>query len=72
MADDPDTGIGAMHGLIATLIPIIIIVVVALIILVLNDRFAPDLSIKKIVAYVVYACVLIVLILKLFPLLGIG
>jgi len=62
-----------MHtGLVAVLIPIIIIVVVALIILVLNDRFAPDPSIKKIVAYVVYAVVLIALILKLFPLLGIG
>lgn len=61
-----------MHSLIAVLVPIIIIVVVALIILVINDRFAPDESIKKIVAYVVYGCVLIALILKLFPLLGLG
>lgn len=61
-----------MHSLIAVLVPIIIIVVVALIILILNDRFAPDPSIKQIVAYVVYACVLIALIVKLFPLLGIG
>ena len=41
-----------MHALIATLVPIIVIVIVALIILVLNDRFAPDPSLKKIVAYV--------------------
>ena len=61
-----------MHGLIAALVPIIVIVVVALIILVLNDRFAPDASLKKIVAYVVYACVLIALIVKLLPLLGFG
>jgi disulfide bond formation protein DsbB len=62
-----------MHtGLVAVLIPIIIIVVVALIILALNDRFAPDPSLKKIVAYVVYAVALIALILKLFPMLGFG
>lgn len=59
-----------MHALIAALIPIIVIVIVALIILVLNDRFAPDESIKKIVAYIVYGCVLIALIVKLLPLLG--
>ena len=59
-----------MSALIAMLVPIIIIVIVALIILVLNDRFAPDESIKKIVAYVVYGCVLIALIMKLLPLLG--
>lgn len=62
-----------MHtGLVGILIPIIVIVVAALIILVLNDRFAPDPSLKKIVTYVVYAVVLIALIMKLFPLLGIG
>ena len=61
-----------MGGLVGSLAPIIVIVVVALIILVLNDRFAPDPSLKKIVTYVVYAVVLIALIMKLFPLLGIG
>ena len=61
-----------MHALIAVLVPIIVIVVVALIILVLNDRFAPDPSLKQIVAYVVYGCVLIALIIKLLPLLGFG
>lgn len=61
-----------MHELVAVLVPIIVIVVIALIILVLNDRFAPDPSLKQIVAYVVYGCVLIALIIKLLPLLGFG
>ena len=60
-----------MHALIAALIPIVVTVIVGLIILVLNDRFAPDEAIKKIVAYVVYGCILIALIIKLLPLLGI-
>ena len=61
-----------MHELVAVLVPIIVIVVIALIILVLNDRFAPDPSLKQNVAYVVYGCVLIALIIKLLPLLGFG
>ncbi|MDO8534870.1 MAG: hypothetical protein Q7S17_09045 [Xanthobacteraceae bacterium] len=60
----------SMGGLVALLVPIIVIVIVALIIWAINERFAPDPLIKQIVQYVLFGVVLIVLIMKLFPLLG--
>jgi hypothetical protein len=61
-----------MHGLVAVLVPIIVVVIVALILIAANERFAPDPMLKKIIDYVIYGCVLIFLIIKLFPLLGIS
>lgn len=61
-----------MFSLIHQLIPIIIIVVVALIIWWAAERFSPDPFITKIVQVVVFAVVLIALLLKLVPILGIG
>jgi hypothetical protein len=61
-----------MHGLLTILIPIIIVVVVALIIWYAAERFSPDPFITKIVQIIVFAVVLIVLLTKLVPLLGIG
>ena len=52
--------------------PIIVLVVVALIIWYATERFSPDPLITKIVQVVLFAVVLIVLLTKLFPLLGIG
>lgn len=59
-----------MHGLVAILVPIIIVVVVGLIILAVNARFSPDPLITTIVNYVVYALILIVVVVKLLPLLA--
>lgn len=60
-----------MHGLVNALVPVIIVVVVALIIWYAAERFSPDPFITKIVQIVVFAVVLIVLLLKLVPLLGV-
>ena len=59
-----------MHALIALLVPIIILIVVALIIWWVAERFSPDPLITKIVQVVLFAVVLIVIITRLFPLLG--
>jgi len=59
-----------MHTLIGLLVPIIVIVVVGLIIWWVAERFSPDPLITKIVQVIVFAVVLIVIITKLFPLLG--
>lgn len=61
-----------MSALIAALVPIIIIVVVALIIWYAAERFSPDPFVTKVVQIVVFAVVLIALLLKLIPLLGVG
>lgn len=61
-----------MHALTAVLVPIIILVAVALIIWYVAERFSPDPLITKIVQIVVFAVVLIVLLTKLLPLLGIA
>ena len=61
-----------MHALIALLVPIIVLIVVALIIWWIAERFSPDPLITKIVQIVLFAVVLIVLLTKLFPLLGFG
>jgi hypothetical protein len=58
--------------LLAALVPIIITVVVALIIWYAAERFSPDPFITKVVQIIVFAVVLIVLLLKLVPLLGIA
>ena len=60
----------SMGSLVSLLVPLIVIIIVALIIWAINDRFAPDPLIKSIVQYVLFGVVLIVLIMKLFPLLG--
>lgn len=59
-----------MQALLAVLVPVIIVVIVALIIWAAAERFSPDPFITKIVQYVVFGVVLIVLLLKLVPLLG--
>ena len=61
-----------MHLLTAILVPVIIVVVVGLIIYWVAERFSPDPLITKIIQVVVFAIVLIVLLLKLVPLLGMG
>lgn len=59
-----------MNSLIALIVPVIILVVVALIILWVTERFSPDPLITKIIQVVVFAVVLIALLMKLVPLLG--
>jgi hypothetical protein len=61
-----------MHNLVALLIPIIILVTVAVIIVAVTERFSPDPLITVIVRWVVFAIVLIFLLTKLLPLLGIS
>lgn len=59
-----------MSALLNALVPIIIVVVVALIIWYAVERFSPDPFITKIVKIIVFAVVLIVLLTKLVPMLG--
>jgi hypothetical protein len=59
-----------MQALVSMLIPIIIIIVVALIIIWATERFSPDPLITRIIKVVVFAVVLIALLMKLVPLLG--
>lgn len=59
-----------MSSLVAMLVPIIIMVVVALVIIWVAERFSPDPLITKIIQVVVFAVVLIALLMKLVPLLG--
>lgn len=59
-----------MHELVGLLVPIIVIIGVALIIWVVTQRFSPDPLITKVVQIVLFIVVLVVLLMKLFPLLG--
>jgi len=61
-----------MHPLIALLVPIIVIIGVALIIWYVAERFSPDPLITKIVQIVLFIVVLVVIITKLLPLLGLS
>ena len=61
-----------MHMLVSVLVPIIIIVGVAIIIWIVAERFSPDPLITKIVQIVLFIVVLVILLTKLFPLLGVG
>jgi hypothetical protein len=56
-----------MSGLVALLIPAIVVIVIAIVVLAINARFSPDPLITKIVNIVVYALVLIWLLTKLLP-----
>jgi hypothetical protein len=56
-----------MSGLIALIVPAIIIIAVALVIVWAAERFSPDPLITKIVQLVVFACVLIWFVTKLLP-----
>jgi hypothetical protein len=58
--------------LVSVLVPIIIIVGVAIIIWIVAERFSPDPLITKIVQIVLFIVVLVILLTKLFPLLGVG
>jgi len=58
-----------MSGLVALLVPLIILIDVALIIVYVAVRFSPDPLITKIINLVVFAVVLIWLITKLLPML---
>ncbi len=60
-----------MHALVAALVPIIIVIVVAIIIIAITERFSPDALITTIVRWVVFAVVLIFLLTKMLPLLGV-
>lgn len=60
-----------MTTLVNALVPIIIVVVCALIIWLTTERFSPDPFITRVVQIVIFAVVLIVLLLKLIPLLGV-
>lgn len=60
-----------MHALTAILVPVIVVVIVGLIIYWVAERFSPDPLITKIVQVIVFAVVLIVLITKLLPMLGV-
>ena len=59
-----------MHELVGLLVPIIVIIGVALIIWIVTQRFSPDPLITKVVQIVLFIVVLVVLLMKLFPLLG--
>lgn len=61
-----------MHALVAILVPIIIVIVIAVIIIAVTERFSPDPLVTTIVRWVVFAIVLIVLLTKLVPMLGLG
>lgn len=59
-----------MSSLIAIIVPIIVLVVVALVIIWVTERFSPDPLITQIIRVIVFAVVLIALLMKLVPLLG--
>ena len=59
-----------MHSLTALLVPLIVTIGVALIIWYVAERFSPDPLITKVVQVVLFIVVLVVIIMKLFPLLG--
>jgi hypothetical protein len=61
-----------MHEFVSVLVPLIVTIGVALIIWMVAERFSPDPLITKIVQVVLFIVVLVVVILKLFPLLGFG
>jgi len=61
-----------MSALIASLVPVIVLIVIALIIVWVAERFSPDPLITQIVRVVVFAVVLIALLLKFVPMLGLG
>ncbi len=61
-----------MHVLISQLVPIIVLVVIALVIWYAAERFSPDPFLTKVVHIIVFAVVLIILLTKLFPMLGLG
>lgn len=57
-----------MSGLLAILVPIIVIVAIAAIVLAVTERFSPDPLVTTIVKWIVFALVLVVLLTKLIPL----
>lgn len=59
-----------MHGLLAILVPIIIVVAAGLIIWYVAERFSPDPLITKIVQIVVFVIILVVCLTKLLPLIA--
>ena len=61
-----------MHELTSVLVPLIVTIGVALIIWYVAERFSPDPLITKVVQVVLFIVVLVVIIMKLFPLLGLG
>ena len=59
-----------MHGLLAILVPIIIVIAAGLIIWYVAERFSPDPLITKIVQIVVFVIILVVCLTKLLPLIA--
>lgn len=56
-----------MQGFVSALIPILIIVGAGIIALLINERFAPDPLVAKIVQWVIYILMIIMVITRLLP-----
>jgi hypothetical protein len=56
-----------MQGFVSALIPILIIVGAGIIALLINERFAPDPLVAKIVQWVIYILMIIMIISRLLP-----
>jgi len=61
-----------MHALVGLLIPLIVTIGVALIIWICAERFSPDPVITKIIQVLIFILVLVVILTKLLPLLGLN
>lgn len=56
-----------MNGFVSALIPILIIVGAGIIALLINERFSPDPLVTKIVQWVIYILMVIMVITRLLP-----
>ena len=56
-----------MQGFVSALIPILIIVGAGIIALLINERFSPDPLVTKIVQWVIYILMVIMVITRLLP-----
>lgn len=60
-----------LHGLIAALIPILVILVIAYVILLIVEKFSPDATFTQIARIIIYAIALIAILTKLLPLINV-
>lgn len=56
-----------MNGFVSVLIPILIIVGAGIIALLINERFSPDPLVTKIVQWVIYILMIVMVITRLLP-----
>lgn len=56
-----------MQGFVSALIPILIIVGAGIIALLINERFAPDPLVAKIVQWMIYILMIVMIISRLLP-----